>query len=209
MTLDLSLYLVTEEGSDRRTVVDTVRAAVAGGVTAVQLRDRTLSDIELYRTAVELRELLAGSGVPLLVNDRFDVALAARAAGVHLGQDDLPPRRVREIAGPDLVIGWTTSSMDEVAAANALPPGTVDYLGVSPVFATGSKADAGTPLGLDGVGRLRAASELPCVAIGGITVTNARDVHATGVDGLSVISAICSSPGPRKAAAALRKEIDR
>ncbi|MGH3504748.1 MAG: thiamine phosphate synthase, partial [Nocardioidaceae bacterium] len=176
MKIDLSLYLVTEEGTDRSTVLGTVRGAVAGGVTAVQLRDRTLTDLELYRTAVDLKELLAGTGIPLVVNDRFDVALAAGAAGVHLGQHDLPPHRVRQIAGPDVVVGWTAGSAGEVAAANALPPGTVDYLGLSPVFATGSKSDAGAPLGVEGIRQLRAAAALPCVAIGGITVANASDV---------------------------------
>lgn len=199
--LDYSLYLVTDRHQcAARGVASTVAAAVAGGVTAVQLRDPQANGRELCELATSLRELLAPRGVALFVDDRLDVALAARCDGVHLGQDDLPVTAARKLAGPDLVIGWSVTSLAEAAAAARLPAGCVDYLGVGPVFPTGSKADAAAPMGTTTLARVVTESELPCVAIGGIGPDNVDSVLATGVDGVAVISAICSARDPEAAA---------
>lgn len=206
---DLSLYLVTDYRMDPRALAGMVREAVAGGVTLVQLRDHDRDDGEVYRIARQLLDVLEGTDVPLLVNDRVDVALAAGAAGVHLGQGDLPPERVRELGGPDFVIGWTASDLASVHAASTLAEGTVDYLGLSPVYATPTKPDAEKPLGIDGLRDLCAETTFPSVAIGGINADNAADIMATGVDGVAVVSAICAAVDPRSAAAQLRKVVGR
>lgn len=203
--MNLRLYLVTDTGlCGSRGVAATVEAAIAGGVTVVQLRDPGATGAELFATAVALREILRPRGIPFIVNDRLDVALAARADGVHLGQSDLPVTEARRIAGPDFLIGLSVSTVGEAAAAGQLP---VDYLGVGPVFATPTKADAAPALGLAGTAEVVRASALPTVAIGGINTGNAADVVATGVGGLCVVSAICAAPEPAAAARELEKVI--
>ena len=206
MKIDLSLYLVTDTGlCAERGVVETVRAAVAGGVTAVQVRDPNASARRLCELTAELRELLSGTGIALLVNDRLDVALAAGADGVHLGQSDLPVRSARRLAGPEMIIGWSVSGADELAAAARLPRDTVDYLGIGPVFATPTKPEAAAATGIDGLRRLVADTDLPSVAIGGVHADNAGEVLGTGVDGLCVVSEICAAPDPEFVAGRLRK----
>ena len=205
MALDLSVYLVIgTRDVGRGEIGATVRAAVAGGVSAVQLRDKHASARELTALAAELCDVLAGTGVPLLVNDRLDVALASGADGVHLGQSDLDVGHARRLAGPGFLIGQSVSRPEEIADVHALPGGTVDYLGIGPVFPTLTKTDARPALGLDTLTALRARTGLPCVGIGGIDVRNAPAVWATGVDGIAVVSAICGAPDPRAAAADLR-----
>jgi len=202
--LDLSLYLVADTGlCGDRGVVSTVRAAVRGGATAVQVREPLATTRELLALAEAVHAALAGTGVPLLVNDRLDVALAVGAEGVHLGQSDLPVPHARRVAGPDLLIGLSVSTFDQVAQAQAWPPGTVDYLGVGPVYATATKPKAPPALGLARTAALAAAATLPCVAIGGITGGNAVSVWETGVAGLAVVSAVCAVPDPQAAAAEL------
>jgi thiamine-phosphate pyrophosphorylase len=204
VTLDLSLYLVADSGlCGERGVVATVQAAVQGGVSVVQVREPQATTRELCRLAEAVHNSLAGTGVPLFVNDRLDVALAIGAEGVHLGQSDLPPDAARRIA--DVLIGVTVSNPAEVATVRGWPVGTVDYLGLAPVFATATKPEAGPGLGLSGTAELRsAAGDLACVAIGGITAANVDQVRATGVSGVAVVSAICAAADPRSAAAALR-----
>ena len=205
MALDLSVYLVIgAQDAGPHGVRATVEAAVAGGVSAVQLRDKHASGRELMALAVELLDVLAGSGVPLLVNDRLDIALASGAHGVHLGQSDLDVRLARRLAGPGFVIGLSASRPEEIADVHSLPTGTVDYLGVGPVFPTSTKPDAQAAVGLAALAELCARSTLPCVGIGGITARNAAAVWAEGVDGLAVVSAITGAPDPRAAAAHLR-----
>ncbi len=207
---DLRLYLVTDvDCCGDRGVYETVRSAVAGGVTTVQLRDHRATTRELYDAAVELRELLVGSAVTFVVDDRLDVALAAGAGGVHLGQSDLPVERARAVGGPDIVIGLSVTNREQAERAGELPIGTVDYLGVGPVFPTTTKLDAAPPIGLDGLAAICAASPLPCVAIGGIGEAQVDEVISAGAVGVAVVSALCASTDPERAAQALRGRVER
>lgn len=208
--LDPTLYLVTDTALSRpRSVADVVRAAVAGGVTAVQVRDKTASRRELYALTLAVREALAATpGVALFVNDAVDVALLAGADGVHIGQDDLPPAEVRALLGPDRLLGLSAGTAAEMAATLALPPGTVDVVGIGPVWSTPTKPDAGTGLGPGGVAALAAqarAAGLRSLAIGGIDAARAASV--TAVDGVCVVSAICAAADPEAAARELRSAL--
>jgi len=184
-------------------VTATARAAVAGGVTAVQLRDPAASARQLCQAGAALVEAMAGTAVPVLINDRVDVALAVGAGGVHLGQSDLPPAAARDLAGDGFIIGWSVTEPGQLPALEELAPGTVDYLGVGPVYATATKPDAATPIGVTGIRDVCRRSPLPVVGIGGIDASNAGAVIQAGAVGVSVISAICAAADPRAAAAAL------
>ncbi|MFY0991168.1 thiamine phosphate synthase [Halomonas sp. C05BenzN] len=200
MRLDLSLYLVTDPGlCDGHGLVETVVAAVRGGVTLVQLRDKHASDAELIDQARRLKVALAGSGVPLIINDRLEVALAAEADGLHLGQDDGDVAAARTALGERALLGLSVQTHEQLAR---LDPGPLDYLGLGPVFATHSKHDHASPLGVDGLTSLVAASPLPAVAIGGLKAEHAGAVRSSGARGLAVISAICGQPDPEAAARA-------
>ena len=202
----LRLYLVTDQPSLKgRSLVDVVQAAVRGGVTCVQLREKHASSRDFYAQAVALMNLLAPLNIPLIINDRLDIALACGAQGVHLGQSDLPVQAARKLLPPEVFIGWSVESMEDVELSATLP---LDYLGVSPVFATPTKTDTATPWGLEGLRRIRAATELPLVAIGGIHLGNAASVRQAGADSLAVVSAICSADDPLAASQQLRKLID-
>lgn len=203
---DLSLYLVTDTAlCGAFGVPQTAARAVAGGVGLVQLRDPTASDDELVRLGRALRAALAGTGVPLVVDDRVHLVEAIGADGAHVGQTDLEPRAARALLGPDRLLGLSVQRPEHVAAALALPPGTVDHLGAGPVFAQTTKPDAAEPIGLDGLADLcRLAGSLPCVAIGGIDAGGVAAVRAAGAAGAAVVSAICGRPDPEAAARALR-----
>lgn len=206
LPVDYTLYLVTDRKlAGGRHFDDIVRQAVEGGVTLVQLREKELSTRDFVRLAIGLRNLLHECRIPLIINDRLDVALACGAAGVHLGQDDMDCGIVRAIAGRRLLIGVSVSGVDEAVRAEAQG---ADYLSVSPVFDTPTKTDAPAAVGLDGVRAIRKAVKLPLVAIGGINVENAAEVVRAGADGLAVVSAIMASPLPRTAANALKAAID-
>lgn len=196
----LRLYLVTDQALCRgRTLADVVAAAVQGGVSCVQLRDKHLEAREFLAQALALKHLLAPLGVPLVINDRVDVALACGAEGVHLGQGDMPPDEARRLLPPEVFIGWSVEKPQDVARSASLP---VDYLGVSPVFATPTKTDTKAPWGLDGLRQVRAMTALPLVAIGGIHPGNAAGVFEAGADGLAVVSALCAAEDPGAAARA-------
>ncbi len=202
---DLSLYLVIGSAdTGGRPVAEVVDKALAGGVTLVQLREKTMSDGDMTGLARDLKTRLSPHGVPLIVNDRLAVALAAEAEGLHLGQDDLVPAEARRALGPGRILGVSAGN---VAEARIADPALVDYVGVGPAYATGSKADAGAAIGPAGLRRMRARLKLPMVAIGGIGVTQVAEVMATGVDGVAVVSAICGAPDPAKAARALGRRI--
>ena len=202
----LRLYLVTDQPSLKgRSLVDVVQAAVRGGVTCVQLREKHASSRDFYAQAVALMNLLAPLNIPLIINDRLDIALACGAQGVHLGQSDLPVQAARKLLPPEVFIGWSVESMEDVELSATLP---LDYLGVSPVFATPTKSDTATPWGLEGLQRIRALTPLPLVAIGCIHLGNSIQVLQAGADSLAVVSAICSADDPRAASQQLRKLID-
>ena len=202
----LRLYLVTDQPSLKgRPLLDVVQAAVRGGVGCVQLRDKQASSRDLYAQAVALMQLLLPLGIPLVINDRIDIALACGAQGVHLGQSDLPVAVARQLLPPEVFIGWSVETPEDVAHSAALP---LDYLGVSPVFATRTKADAAAPWGLDGLRQVRAMTALPLVAIGGIHSHNAAAVLQAGADGLAMVSAICSAPDPCTASQTFKRQLD-
>jgi thiamine-phosphate pyrophosphorylase len=200
--VNVSLYLVTDRGLARgRALTQLVEAAVRGGVTMVQLREKALDTRAFLAEARALKRVLAPLGVPLVINDRVDVALACEADGVHLGQGDMPVEDARRLLPPQVFLGLSVETLDQVRAAEHQP---VDYLGVSPIFATPTKTDTAKPWGLQGLRDVRARTKLPLVAIGGIDTTNAAAVRAAGADGLAVVSAICGAHDPERAAAALR-----
>lgn len=194
----LRLYLVTDQASLRgRTLADVVLAAVQGGVSCVQLRDKTLGTRDFVALALAVKDLLAPFDVPLVINDRMDVALACGAQGVHLGQSDMPVALARQLLPPEVFIGLSVENLGDVARAAGQ---AVDYLGISPVYATPTKTDTAAPWGLAGVQQVRALTGLPLVAIGGIHLGNANDLLQAGADGLAVVSAICSAADPQAAA---------
>ncbi|CAZ89361.1 Thiamine-phosphate synthase [Thiomonas arsenitoxydans] len=201
----LRLHLVTDAAlCGPRGVEAVVAAAVRGGATCVQLREKQLDTRPFVERARALKALLAPLEVPLIINDRLDVALAAGADGVHVGQSDLPPEDVRRLM-PHALIGLSVENPEQVRAAADMP---VDYLGVSPVFSTPSKQDTAPALGLEGLRAMRAFTDLPLIAIGGIDLNNAAQVLAAGADGLAVVRALCAAPDPAAAAQALRQLTD-
>lgn len=205
-TQQLRLYLVTDGASLRgRALLDVVGAALAGGVSCVQLREKCISTREFVELGLALRTLLAARGVALVINDRLDVALACEADGLHLGQSDMPLDLARRLLPPHMALGLSVENLHQVEQA---AHSQADYLGVSPVFATPTKTDTAAPFGLAGLAQARALSPLPLVAIGGIHAGNAQAVLAAGADGLAVVSAICSAADPRAAAAQLRALVD-
>lgn len=202
----LKLYLVTDRPlSLGRDIGWIVEEAVKGGATMVQLREKDIDTREFIALARQLQPILKEAGVPLIINDRVDVALAVDADGVHIGQSDMPYEIARRLLGPDKIIGLSVENMDEVREANLLD---VDYIGVSPVYSTATKTDTAPPFGLDGLRRAVELSVHPAVAIGGMNGRTARDAYATGVDGIAVVSAICSAESPRKAAEELVQLFD-
>ena len=170
--------------------------AVRGGATMVQVR---LKDVDTRVLVDVARRLVTAVDVPVLVNDRVDVALVAGAAGVHVGAEDMPVAAVRRIVPADFIVGASLGSEDEVANASG-----ADYAGIGPVFVTASKSDAGQAIGVDGFTRLRATVRIPCVGIGGITADNARALVAAGAEGIAVISSVFGVADTERAARALR-----
>ena len=211
--LDLSVYLVTDEDQCRsrgRDVVRTVEAAVDGGATCVQLRAKNSDGGPFLNQVLGVVEAV-GDQVPVIVNDRVDVFLAARetgarVAGVHLGQSDLPAGTARRLIGQDAYLGLSAATPDELRTAQE--QGACDYVGIGVVRDTATKAGAPRSLGIDGVVRMRALTGLPAVAIGGVTVADLPALRAGGLDGVAVVSAICAAEDPRRAAAALRTAWD-
>jgi thiamine-phosphate pyrophosphorylase len=203
---DLSVYLVTDPRlTAQRGLVETVSQAVAGGVTIVQLRDPDAKGRALVEAARALVALLRPLGIPLIVNDRVDVALAADADGVHLGQDDMEPGPARAQLGPDRILGLSVGTPAELSISDL---SGVDYVGVGPVRATGTKADAGSAIGLVGLADMRKRIPLPVVGIGGLDAALAADVIRAGADGVAVVSALCAAPDVTAAARHLKTEVE-
>ena len=198
------LYVITDERVSRgRSHLQVAEAAILGGADVLQLRDKESSSGRLFQVAMQLRKLTREANVPLIVNDRLDIALAADADGVHVGQADLPASVARGILGPGRILGV---SAETVAEAVAAAEDGADYLGVGPVFeARGTKPDAGLPMGLDLIAEIRRHCHLPIVAIGGINAENARKVRDAGADAVAVISAVASADDIAQAARRLKR----
>ena len=188
---DYSIYLVTDDGClQGRALIDCVREALEGGVTLVQYRAKTASSAEMYAEVLQLKALCDSFKVPLIINDRLDIAMAVGAAGVHLGQDDLPCAAARKILGEDYIIGVSAHNPAEAKAA--LQSGA-DYLGCGAVFGTATKADV-KKLGTEGLTAICREKGLPVVGIGGVTADNYREVRAAGADGAAIVSGILAQP---------------
>lgn len=192
------LYLVTDRklclGRD---LLQIVEQAVKGGAGIVQLREKDCCDRRFYRMAVEMKEMLAGYSVPLLINDRIDIALAAGADGIHLGQNDVHPEQARKIMGQKAIIGLSVESPADIKEAENYD---LDYIAVSPVFTTPTKTDTVTEWGLEGLKEAKLISRHPVIAIGGINKDNAGAIIRAGADCIAVVSAVCSAPDPKQAA---------
>ncbi|HQJ86913.1 MAG TPA: thiamine phosphate synthase [Methanoregulaceae archaeon] len=206
MTTEWALYVVTDEYLSRgRSHVEVAEEAIRGGADVIQLRDKERSSRELLEIAKEIKRITATTGTRFIVNDRLDLALLA-ADGVHLGQSDLPVEAARRLAKRPFIIGASVGSVEEALRAEREG---ADYVAVSPVFTTGSKGDAGPGLGLGMVRSVRAAVEIPVLAIGGINQENAPEVVGAGADGCAVISSVVSAPQIAPAARVLRETIVR
>ena len=199
------LYVLTDAGLSRgRSHPQVVRAAIKGGATLIQLREKGATTRALVETGQELRAVTREAGVPLIANDRVDVALAVDADGVHVGQGDMPAALARRLIGPDRMLGVSATCLGEALRGEREG---ADYLGVGPVFPTGSKADAAPPMGLDGLAAIAARIRIPIVAIGGVGPGNAGAVVGAGADGAAVISAVVGAPDVERAARLLRARV--
>jgi thiamine-phosphate pyrophosphorylase len=203
--VDLSLYLVTDQAlCGSRGLVATVEAALRGGVTALQYRAKAIEMREAIAEASALAELARTAGIPFIINDRLDLALAVDADGLHVGQSDMPPALARRFLAPGKILGLSVTTEAELSTIDS---SIIDYVGLGPVFATTTKSDAAPALGLDLFGRLRQAIDLPVVAIGGIDRQRTADLIAAGADGIAVVSAICAAADPTAAARDLQQLI--
>ncbi len=206
MKCDYTLYLVTDrEILKGRDLLQAVEEALAGGVTLVQLREKDASSREFFELAVSIKNLTAGYGVPLIINDRLDIALAVQADGLHIGQEDLPLPVVRKLMGPDKIIGYSVSNVEEARYGEKHG---ADYLGAGPVFTTATKKVSTPTLGPTGLKRIKETVSIPVVGIGGINIENLKEVRRTGVDGVSIVSGILGSDRPGHTALSIRREWD-
>ncbi len=185
------LYPITDVCLSNLSHALQVARLMSGGARLIQLREKRASPRDFYPEAEAALDIARARGARLIINDRVDLALALRADGVHLGQDDLSPEAARRLLGEDAIIGYSTHSVAQAAQAACLP---IDYLAVGPVYATSSKEKPEPVIGLEGLRRVReAVDQLPLVAIGGITLENARETLAAGADSVAVISALLTS----------------
>lgn len=194
--LNLSLYLVTDENDDVEKFLKTIEDAINGGVSVVQIREKTKDTLDFYNLALKVKEITTEYNVPLIINDRVDVALAIDADGVHIGQSDMPCDVTRKLVGPNKIVGVSAATIDEAKKAEK---DGADYIGTGAVFPTATKDDAPKITKMD-LKEIVESINIPVVAIGGITLDNAPELTNTGIKGLSVVSAIMSSDNPRESA---------
>ena len=192
--LDLSLYLVTDKSDDVEKFLKTIEEAIKGGVSVVQIREKTADTLDFYNLALKVKEITTKYNIPLIINDRVDVALAIDAEGVHVGQSDMPCDVTRALVGHDKIVGVSAATIDE--AEKAQKDGA-DYIGTGAIFPTKTKDDAPKITKKD-LKEIVDSINIPVVAIGGITIENASELIDTGISGLSVVSAIMSSDDPKK-----------
>lgn len=203
---DLSLYLVTDRGMmSTLTLEQAVEQAVEGGVTLVQLREKDASSLDFYRTALGVKRLTDAKGIPLIINDRVDIALAVDAAGVHVGQEDLPAKTVRAILGEEKLLGVSVSTVEEALQAER---DGADYLGVGAMFATGTKTDAQL-VSMEELRKIHSAVSLPIVVIGGINTETIPLFRGSDIDGVAVVSAIIAAEGIAAAARSLKSLLEQ
>lgn len=203
MTVDYSIYLVTDRGIlGDKNLLEAAAEAIEGGVTLIQLREKDVCSRDFYRLALQVKDLCHSKGIPLLINDRLDIALAVDADGLHIGQEDLPVQVARKLLGPEKILGLSVSTIEE--AVQGEKEGA-DYLGAGAVFHTGSKDVSIPPIGPTGLKQIKEAVSIPVVGIGGIGLSNIGEVKGTGVDGVSVISAIFGAPDIQDAARRLAR----
>lgn len=199
-------FIADSEAAAGKDILQLIAEAVAGGATIVQLRGKNWTGREFLDTALKAVRLLGSKKIPLIINDRVDIALACEADGVHLGQDDIPLSYAREILGKDRIIGISVSTPAEAKTAEK---SGADYVGAGPVFSTFSKQDVGPVLGIEGLRAIREKTKLPILAIGGISQTNVSDVISAGADGVAVISAITLAANPKREATKLIEAIGK
>lgn len=203
---DLSLYLVTDrELSLGRSLEYIVSEAIKGGVTMVQLREKSSTTWEFITIARAIKQLLLPTGIPLIINDNVDVALAVEAEGLHIGQGDMPYAEARRLMGIDAIIGLSVENYDQAVEADQMD---LDYIGISPVFLTETKHDTAAALGFEGIAQIKMLCKHPAVAIGGINLSNTSQIIKAGADGIAVVSAICSAADPKAASEMLKKKVD-
>lgn len=206
MNNSYKLYLVTDDTQDIDTLCHVVSEAVKGGVTMVQVREKH-ADVRVFiERALAIKQVLRNSGVPLIINDRVDVALAVQADGVHLGQSDMPATLARRLIGPDMLLGLSVENEDQLRASQSLP---VDYLGISAIFSTPTKTNIIKEWGIAGLEKAVKESRLPLVAIGGINHINIRKVVETKVEGIALVSAICHAASPQQVSRTLLNLMDK
>jgi thiamine-phosphate pyrophosphorylase len=204
LDVNYGLYLVTDRGIlGNRDLAEVVEEAIIGGVTVVQLREKTTSTLDFYNTALRIKAVTDKYNIPLIINDRLDIALAVDAAGLHVGQNDMPPHIARKVLGPNKILGVSTATLQE--ALKAQEDGA-DYIGVGAMFPTNSKSDA-KYVTLEDLEKIKQGVKIPVVAIGGINLSNIRQVMEAGADGAAVISAILGKDDIKKAARELLEAI--
>ncbi len=201
--IDYSVYLVTDTGMcPRENLLDVCEKAIDGGATLIQLREKDISSRAFFEEAAALKKLCESRNVPLLINDRADIALAADADGIHIGQSDIPIDAARRILGDDKIIGVSAGTVEEALEAEK---SGADYLGVGAVFPTATKDDAEN-VGIDTLRKVRGAVKIPIVGIGGINTENIEKLNGTGIDGVAVVSCIMAAGDPKAAAAELKEK---
>jgi len=203
--IDYSLYLVTDNQlAGQRDLTDIIEEGITGGVTIVQLREKSLDTGPFLKKAIDIHTITRKKNVPFIINDRIDIALACHADGVHLGQSDMPIEYARQILGDDYLIGISISSVDEALEAQEK---RADYIAISPVWSTPTKTDTPRAVGLEGIVEISEKIDIPIVGIGGINRENCKSVIEAGCHGIAVVSAIICSENPESAASELSSKI--
>ena len=204
--IDYSVYLVTDHrGKTDAEILNIIEQAIKGGTSVVQIREKTASTKEFYNLALKAKEITEKYNVPLIVNDRIDIALAVKSDGVHIGQDDMPAKVAREIIGEEMILGVSASTVEEAMKAES---DGADYIGSGAVFPTATKDDADS-VSKEELKEIVNSTSIPVVAIGGITIENAESLKDTGIDGFSVVSAIMNADDPKKASEILKEIYNR
>ena len=205
-SIDYSVYLVTDHrGKTDEEILNIIEQAIKGGTSVVQIREKTASTKDFYNLALKAKEITEKYNVPLIVNDRIDIALAVKSDGVHIGQDDMPAKVAREIIGEEMILGVSASTVEEAIKAES---DGANYIGSGAVFPTATKDDADS-VSKEELKEIVNSTSIPVVAIGGITIENAESLKDTGIDGFSVVSAIMNADDPKKASERLKEIYNR